>query len=286
MMTSSTDPIRPTAVAGTWYPGRSDELTAEVDSYLHAVPEQPASDVTALIAPHAGLMYSGRVAAHAYRAVQDQTFDVAVLVGPSHFVGFRGVSIYPRGAFATPLGVAPIDAAVADRIQAVSSSIRSYPRAHEQEHSLELQLPFLRRVLPHTPIVPLVIGYQERQTILTLADALVGALAGTRALLVASTDLSHYFDAQEAARLDSRVVEYVNQFDWAGLLEEFEQYPEHERGRYVACGGGAAIAVMRAAAALGATTAQVLERADSGDVSGDKAQVVGYLAAVLGNGAS
>ena len=284
-MTSSTDPTRLMAVAGTWYPGRSDVLAAEVDSYLDAVSEKPGTAVTALIAPHAGLVYSGHVAAHAYRAVQDQTYDVVVLVGPSHFVGFQGVSIYPRGAFATPLGVAPIDGAVADRIQAASSSIRSYPRAHEREHSLELQLPFLLRVLPDTPIVPLVIGYQERKTILALADALVDALAGTDALLVASTDLSHYFDAQEAARLDGRVVEYVNQFDWAGLLDEFEQYPEHERGRYVACGGGAAIAVMRAAAALGATTARVLKRADSGDVSGDKAQVVGYLAAVLGHGA-
>ena len=286
MMTSSTDPIRPAAVAGTWYPGRSDLLAAEVDAYLDAVAEIPDTEVAALIVPHAGLIYSGRVAAHAYRAVQNQAFDVAVLVGPSHFVGFRGVSIYPRGGFATPLGVAPIDAAVAGRIQAGSSRIRFYPPAHEREHSLELQLPFVRRVLPHTPIVPLLIGYQERTTILALADALVGALAGTRALLIASTDLSHYFDAQQAATLDGRVVEYVNRFDWAGLLDEFEQYPEHERGRYVACGGGAAVAVMRASAALGATTARVLTRADSGDVSGDKAQVVGYLAAVLGSGVS
>ena len=126
-------------------------------------------------------------------------------------------------------------------------------------------------------------GYQHRETILDLADTLAEVLASTRALLVGSTDLSHYFDAQRAAELDARVVSYVDRFDWAGLLEEFERYPERDRGRHVACGGGAAIAVMRAANALGATRARVLKRADSGDVSGDRAQVVGYLAAVFGS---
>ena len=104
----------------------------------------------------------------------------------------------------------------------------------------------------------------------------------TLALLVASTDLSHYFDAEEAARLDARVVEHVRRFDDDGLLAELERYPEGERGRYVACGGGPAVAVMRAARAIGATRAEVLVRADSSDVNGDRSQVVGYLAAVLG----
>ena len=282
----SPEPLRRAAVAGSWYPGRADELTAEVDRYLDGADDDVLpGDVTAIIAPHAGLMYSGPVAAHAYRAVQDRTYDVVVLVGPSHFVGFDGASIYPRGAFATPLGPALIESAVADRIQDRASLITSYPRAHEREHSLELQLPFLRRVLPETPIVPLVIGYQARPTILGLADALVGALSGARALLVASTDLSHYCPADQAAVLDGRVVDYVNRFDWEGLLAEFERYPEHDRGRYVACGAGAAIAVMRAARTLGADKAFVLKRADSGDVSGDKTQVVGYLAAVMTRGA-
>jgi AmmeMemoRadiSam system protein B len=280
-MSTAIRPLRRAAVAGTWYPEQADELTVEVDRYLDAVEEMPTRDVVAIIAPHAGLIYSGPVAAYAYRALQRRTFDVAVLVGPSHFVGFDGVSIVPRGGFATPLGPAVIDAAAADRIRAGSEKITPYPRAHEREHSLELQLPFVRRVLPDTPIVPLVMGYQERETIIGLADALADGLAGTRALLIASTDLSHYFDADRAAVLDGRVVDHVSRFDWAGLLEEFEQHPESDRGRYVACGGGPAIAVMRAAAALGATSARVLKRADSGDVSGDKTRVVGYLAAVF-----
>lgn len=275
------EPIRPAAVAGSWYPGQAPELTVEVDRYLADADAEPRSGVRALIAPHAGLVYSGPVAAHAYGAVRDRSYDVAVLVGPSHFVGFDGVSIYERGAFDTPLGPAPIDAAVAERIRARSSLVVPYAAAHQREHSLELQLPFLRRVLPETPIVPLVIGYQVRTTITALARALTDALAGTRALLVASTDLSHYFDAHRAAELDGRVVDCVGRFDADGLLEEFERYPEHERGRYVACGGGAAIAVMWAARALGAVRATVLKRADSGDVSGDTQRVVGYLAAIM-----
>ena len=108
-------------------------------------------------------------------------------------------------------------------------------------------------------------------------------LSGTNSLLVASTDLSHQFDVRQAATLDARVVKHVARFDWSGLLAEFQQYPEQDRGRYVACGGGAVIAVMRAAKAMGATNSRVLKRTDSGDVSGDRAQVVGYLAAVFGS---
>jgi AmmeMemoRadiSam system protein B len=281
-MSSAPEPIRPAAVAGTWYPGDPTTLASEVDGYLDAVVGTPRVDVAALVSPHAGLVYSGPVAAYSYAALQGKTFDVAVLVGPSHFVGFDGVSIYGRGSWLTPFGHAIIETDVAARLEATSSLITSYPRAHEREHSLELQLPFLQRLLPETPIVPLVIGYQHRDTILGLSDALATVLSGTDALIVASTDLSHYFDASQAAILDGRVTEHVARFDWSGLMEEFERYPEHERGRCVACGGGAAIAVMRAAQMLGATAAQVLKRSDSAEVSGDSSRVVGYLAAVFG----
>ena len=274
--------IRPAAVAGSWYPSAASELGREVDAYLETVRETPSGEIVALIAPHAGLMYSGPVAAHAYRAVAGRAFDVAVLVGPSHYVGFDGVAVYERGAFDTPLGPVPVGETYAEALSAAWPSIRPYAAAHTREHSLEMQLPFLRRVLPETPIVPLVMGHQHRETILDLSAALGKVLTGTRALLVASTDLSHYFGAREAGVLDGRVVDYVRRFDADGLLNEFESYPEHERGRCVACGGGPAIAVMRAAKALGATHAAVLRYADSGDVSGDKTAVVGYLAAVLG----
>ena len=275
------EPVRAAAVAGSWYPDVPEVLARDVDGYLDAVEPSMNTDVSALIAPHAGLMYSGPVGAYAYRAVQGQAYDVAVLIGPSHYVGFAGVSTYPRGSFATPFGPCPVDETIAARLLEGSESVIDYPPAHVREHSLEMQLPFLCRVLPDTPIVPLVMGFQTRETIIDLAETLATTLQGVRALLVASTDLSHYFDAEHAARLDARVVDLVNRFDGDGLLSELERYPEHERGRCVACGGGPTVAVMHAAQALGATKSAVLQRGDSSDVSGDTAQVVGYLAAAI-----
>ncbi len=285
MRFQSSDPIRPAAVAGTWYPGAAPALQAAVSGHLAGVEATPAGDVVALIAPHAGLVYSGPVAAHAYRAVAGRRYDVVLLVGPSHYHGFEGVAVWPSGAFETPLGRVAIEAEVADRLLA-SPVIGTHPTAHDREHALEMQLPFLQQVLPGVPIVPLLLGYQERPTIEALAGALAEACAELTPLLVASTDLSHYFAADRAAALDQVVIDRVDRFDAGGLLEEYERYPVHERGRYVACGGGAAIAVMQAAAQLGASRARVLRRADSGDVSGDKSAVVGYLAAVFERGGS
>jgi MEMO1 family protein len=273
--------IRPAAVAGTWYPGTAGALTRDVDEYLAAASEGPGGTLTAIIAPHAGMMFSGPVAAHSYKATVRGQFDVAVLVGPSHFVAFEGAALWPDGGFDSPLGVARIDEAAA-RALTKALVVKAMPAAHQREHSLEMQLPFVRRLHPDLPIVPLLIGFQHRATIDALADALVGAFTGRRALLVASTDLSHYFDAKTAASLDRRVSERVAAFDPEGLLELFEQYPDHERGRYVACGGGAAIAVMKAARELGATEGRVLKYAHSGEVSGDYDGVVGYLAAAFG----
>ncbi len=272
---------RPAAVAGTWYPGSGGALGREVDAYLEAATVGPAGRVHAVIAPHAGLMFSGPVGAYAYKAAAAGSYDVAVLVGPSHFVGFDGVALWPDGAFDTPLGAVPIDDAGA-RALAAFDVIKPLPDAHRREHSLEMQLPFLRRLLPDVPIVPLLIGYQTRATIEALAAALEAALVGRRALLVASTDLSHYFDAETARSLDRRVCDRVEAFDPAGLLDLFEEYPPGERGRYVACGGGAAIAIMMAARALGARDGRVLKYGHSGEISGDYDGVVGYLAAAFG----
>lgn len=272
---------RPAAVAGTWYPGSAGALTREVDAYLDLATAGPPGRLQAVIAPHAGLMFSGPVGAYAYKAAANGSYDVAVLVGPSHFVGFEGVALWPDGAFDTPLGAAAIDEAGARAIAAFDV-VQRLPQVHRREHSLEMQLPFLRRLLPEVPIVPLLIGYQQRATIEALAHAIASAFGGRRALLVASTDLSHYFDAATAKTLDRRVCDAVGAFDPVALLDLFEQYPEGERGRYVACGGGAAIAVMMAARALGARDGRVLKYAHSGEVSGDYDGVVGYLAAAFG----
>jgi AmmeMemoRadiSam system protein B len=273
--------VRPAAVAGTWYPGNPSALARDVDAYLAGAGAAPEGHVQALIAPHAGLMFSGPVGAYAYKAAAAGAYDVAVLVGPSHFVAFDGVALWPDGAFDTPFGHARIDESAAGALLK-SPVVHSLPSAHRREHSLEMQLPFLRRVLPEVPIVPLLMGYQQRDTIIALASALDAALRSRRALLVASSDLSHYFDASTAGRLDARVQECVAAFDPDALFERFEEYPEHERGRYVACGGGPVLAVMLAAKALGARESRVLKYAHSGEISGDNSGVVGYLAAAFG----
>lgn len=272
---------RPPAVAGSWYPGSAGALAREVDAFVAAAGDAPAGRIEAIVAPHAGLMFSGPVGAWAYKAAARQSYDVVALVGPSHYIGFDGVALFPEGVFGTPLGDVPVAADAAAAL-AGFPVVRALPSPHQREHSLEMQLPFVRRLLPDVPIVPLLIGYQTRETILALAEALGGAFRTRRALLVASTDLSHYFDAATAAALDSAVCACLASLDAEGLLERVERYPEGERGRYVACGAGAAIAVMMAARELGAVDGHVLKYAHSGEVSGDHAAVVGYVAAAFG----
>ena len=268
---------RAAAVAGSWYPQGSDALAAEVDRHLRAATTvRPLATVTAIIAPHAALMYSGPVAAHAYRQLDGGWFDLAVLVGPAHAGGFDGVALWGRGGFESPFGVSPIDHHVADALTAQSSSIRVMHRPHLREHSLEMQLPFLQRVAPHARILPLLMGWQTAETAIALGDALAAVVAGRRAVLIASSDLSHYHDALAAAKLDSVVIDHVERLDPDGLQASLDRNPHH------ACGGGPTVAVMRAARALGSRDAAILTYGDSGDVSGDKSSVVGYLAAVLG----
>ena len=267
--------VRPAAVAGSWYPGTANALASAVDRHLAQTRRDVEGDLVALVAPHAGLMYSGPVAAHAYRLLRGRSFDVAVLVGPSHYVGFEGVALPGASGFETPFGVAPVDEEIVAALLKASPVVREHRAAHAREHSLEMQMPFLQHVSPGTPIVPLVMGHQTDATARGLADALASALRGRHALLVASTDLSHYHDAAAAARLDGVVVGCVERFDADGLQHALDVRPDH------ACGGGPTVAVMRAAKALGARNAVVLNYADSGDVSGDKTKVVGYMSAAF-----
>src|SRR5262245_50784839 len=269
--------LRTTAVAGSWYPASPPALAAAVDRYIAQADDGPRglARVTALIAPHAGLMYSGPVAAYAYRQLRTRPVDLIVLVGPSHFVGFDGVAIHP-GGFDTPLGAAEFDDAAAQAIRSAASIVREHPTAHGREHSLEMQMPFIKRVAPHAKIVALLMGFQEEDTARVLGDGLASALADRDVLLVASTDLSHYHDAATASALDAGVIDHVSRLDADGLQRALTRRPDH------ACGGGPTVAVMRAARQLGATDAVVLKYADSGDVSGDKSAVVGYLAAAIG----
>ena len=204
-----------------------------------------------------------------------------MLVGPSHRAAFRGGAVQAHGDWETPLGRVAIDEAAAEALLVSGARlVFDDPGLHRPEHSLEMQLPFLQRLVPELRLVPLMMGSQSREEILGLADALARGLAGREALLVASSDLSHYEPAPVANRLDAVVVDQVSRFDDAGLLDRLGERDN------VACGGGPIVAVMKAARLLGADRATVLKYADSGDAAGDKSQVVGYLSAALTASAS
>ncbi len=269
--------LRRAAVAGSWYPGTASAIATEVDAYLEAAgPAPPAGRLVALVSPHAGLRYSGPVAAHGYGLVRGRENVTAVLVGPSHRSAFDGVAAHARGAWETPLGRAPIDEDLSQALLDAGPVVFEDPDVHGDEHSLEMQMPFLQRLVPGLRIVPLLMGSQSREEVEALATALGKALAGREALLVASSDLSHYQPAAVANRLDAMVVDEVGRFDDEALMRRLESHQN------VACGGGPVVAVMRAARALGAYRATVLKYGDSGDVGErDKSHVVGYLSAAL-----
>lgn len=279
--------VRAAAVAGSWYPGTRAHLTSAVAGYLRDATVPALGLIKAIVAPHAGLMYSGPVAACAYQAATcaagGRRYRAVVLVGPSHFVRFDGVSVWARGAWETPLGPVQIAADLAEQIAAEHPAVIDDPTVHVREHSLELQLPFIAHLMPEVPIVPLVLGDQSRASALALGDAIARAVArrstlaggAEDVLLVASSDLSHYEDAGTASRMDAVVLKHVERLDAEGLMDDLEREPGH------ACGGGAIVSVLRASATLGASHARILRHADSGDVTGDKSSVVGYMAAAI-----
>jgi len=269
--------LRRAAVAGSWYPGSAAEIAREVEGYLAvAGPVHAPGRLVALISPHAGLRYSGPVAAYGYSLLRGSSPRTVVLVGPSHRAAFDGVALYAEGSFGTPLGEAPIAEDVAEALLAAGPVIQALPSVHRDEHSLEMQLPFLQHLVPELRIVPLLMGSQSGEEVEALAAALAGALAGRDVLMVASSDLSHYHAAPVANRLDSFVVGDVERFDPETLMKRLEESHEH------ACGGGPMVAVMKAASSLGADHATILRYGDSGDAGErDKSRVVGYLSAAL-----
>jgi MEMO1 family protein len=235
-----------------------------------------AGRLIALVSPHAGLRYSGHVAAFGYSLLGGLREATVVLVGPSHRVPFDGCAVYAKGAWQTPLGEAAVDEALAQALLDAEARVFDEPRVHLEEHSLEMQLPFLQQRVPGLRIVPVLMGSQSRAEVDRLAARLIAALERHPALLVASSDLSHYHPAAVANALDAQVVGDVERFDAEALMDRLER----ERGH--ACGGGPMVAVMKAARGLGASRAQILRYADSGDAGEkDKSRVVGYLSAAL-----
>ncbi len=265
--------IRRSPIAGSWYPADPGELRKEVENYLHQVPPITLSgDLIGLIAPHAGLIYSGPVAAYSYSLLTGRKIGRVLLLGPDHRSSFRGVLATECDFYQTPLGLVPVDRAMVDALA------RKMPLAsvsHDMEHSLEMQLPFLQLVVREFSLIPLMLGDQSLHTVQRLVSSLTELLEPLSALIVGSTDLSHYYDSQTASLLDGRMIRLLEEYRPEDIVAEVEA------GRTEACGYGAMAAALLLAREWGANRVQILRRSDSGAVSGDNLRVVGYLAAAI-----
>jgi AmmeMemoRadiSam system protein B len=228
-----------------------------------------------VVSPHAGYVYSGFTAAHAFKLLEGKKYDCVIAVGPSHREYFDGISIYSGDAYETPLGKVPINHEVRSELLQGEKNIVASISGHHAEHSLEVQLPFLQYVLKKFTVVPIIMGDQRRQLCEQLTAALVRVMANKNILLVASSDLSHFHAYDEAVLLDKRVIQAVEQFNSDVFIDELE------KKSFEACGGGPIAVAMKTAQQLGANRAEVLHYCNSGDITGDKSGVVGYLAAAF-----
>ena len=279
--------IRRHAVAGPqgFYPSEPDELREIVLDYMKRAELKTDKDPFGLIAPHAGYVYSGPVAGYAYRQVQGRQYRSVVVLAPSHMMSFPFASIMPSGAYITPLGEIPVDEDLSSRlVEAGGDLVQASYQGHTAEfaapaeHSLEVQLPFLQVALGDFKLVPVVIGIVDWEVSQALGNALAGIM-GDDILIVASSDLSHYHGYEEAYRLDSEVIEYIENMDAKGLAEGCSR---HE---LEACGGMPISALLAAAEKAGNCNAEILRHKTSGDVPGGvRSQVVGYLAAAIYRG--
>ncbi|KPJ50965.1 MAG: hypothetical protein AMJ41_00555 [candidate division Zixibacteria bacterium DG_27] len=273
--------IRKPAVAGSFYPSDSVELSKMIAGFLSKVTKKGFGDrLVSLIAPHAGYVYSGLVAAHAYKELEGLDYDTVFVISPSHSAYFRGASVYNGGAYQTPLGEVPTDVESAEQLASLSKVVELSDAGHSSEygrgeHALEVQLPFLQIVLGDVKLVPIVMGEQDLTTSEALGKSIAVVASGKRALIVASSDLSHFHPSEAAERLDQVVIDDFNGFDHRLLAGDLA------RGRAEACGGGPMVAAMTASKELGATRCETIKYAHSGHVSGDYSSVVGYMAGVI-----
>jgi len=258
------------SAAGTFYPSDKKELREMVETFLSKAQRVPVNGrLIAIVSPHAGYKYSGQVAAYGYKEIEGRDIRRVIIIGPSHYVGFRGASVYTKGDFKTPLGNMKIDEKAAESLLDEKSDVKFYPEAFEKEHSLEVQLPFLQTVLRNVTIVPIVVGSPTQQTFDRLVEKLANLL-DEKTLLVASSDLSHYHDYDRAKVMDKKIISAVERLsvsDAGNLLRA---------GESEMCGAYAVIISMEAARRAGTNMGVVFKYANSGDVTGDKTSVVGY----------
>ncbi len=270
--------VRPAGVAGKFYAGDRNNLEREIALFLeNSLPVHRDSNIKGLIVPHAGYMFSGGVAARAYRQLMDEDIDTVVVVAPSHVEAFDGVSVFSGNAYDIPLGRIDCDQELAENLANLDPHIFLSLKGHsESEHSLEVQLPFIHEVVK-TPfkLVPIVMGEQNYQIARKLGQALFEALKGKKAIVIASSDLSHYFPDEIARKKDKLVEKAIANFDILGLAENVETKKSQM------CGYGPTLAMMIYSRMAGASKAVPLLYRNSSDVTGDKSQVVGYLSAMV-----
>ena len=281
---TQTETVRSPAVAGSFYPDSPQILSAQVEKFIDdAALTETDDELIGLIAPHAGYVYSGHVAGYAYKQLIGRSFDTVVLLGLSHRYRIDGAAIYARGAFRTPLGDVPIDEDLAAEIMCLNSDILDLPPAHANEHSLEVQLPFLQYTLPDFRIVPILLQDDSPENVIPLSQAIAEAVGDRSCLLVGSTDLCHYPVYDEARKSDQVVIEAIEHFDPDYLRQQMDEYMQHhptQNFHCMMCSTGAIYTTMRAAKVSGGNRIEVLKAANSGDVPiGGRDQVVGYMAA-------
>jgi len=273
-MPAFSEEIKKPVVAGAFYPATSVVLAGQVDKYLReAKPQQIDGQIIALISPHAGYIYSGPVAAYGYKAISNRKYDTIIIIGPSHHISFDGVSVLEKGFYQTPLGGVEIDSELVKDLKKFKKGLIYFqPRAYEAEHSVEVQIPFLQRTLKDFRIVTLILGSHNYKTCKDLSAALVSAIrkSGKKVLIIASTDLSHFYSYDDAVLKDQVTLSELLNFDAERFAEKVS------KGECELCGAAPVLATLFASKELGANKIAVLKYANSGDTAGDKSRVVGY----------
>ena len=267
--------IRESIVAGSFYSNDPYVLKLQIEDFLKSAENHNLKNIKAIICPHAGYIYSGQVAAFSYKQIEDKKYDSIIIIAPSHSEYFDYISIYDGDAYNTPLGKIDIDKERCQLLVDYDKNIRFSENGHYNEHSIEVQLPFLQYIYNEFKFVPVVIGAQNKRNIECIGKAIGEIFADQNILIIASTDLSHYHQYEEAVVMDRKVGELIAGFDIDNLENEFL------KNDIEMCGGGPVVAAMIAAKKMGADKAVILKYRNSGDVSGERKAVVGYLSAAI-----
>lgn len=267
--------IKEADLAGFWYSNEAKVLEQELSNYLDSAKTSSLKDeVVALICPHAGLVYSGPAAAYGFKAVEGKEVNRVILVGFSHRVDFDGIAAATYQEFKTPLGTLAIDRELTEKLSSAHRKIFAFPRAFENENSLELIIPFIQRAFDNPKTVLLAIGRQSWENAQILGDALAKVLKDeSNYLIIASTDLSHYLPLAEALEKDRQTAELLEKMNPKDLFASASDN--------CMCGLAAVTSVMIAAKQLGANKLMVLNQSTSAEASGDESRVVGYLSAAM-----